>query len=199
MDVVLDDTIVKILGFGLTGLSILFVFLGFILMRKEQDKPTPRPIIIKTIWMYMGLCVLMSVVVGGFTLFNTKLEEKNAQIQQKQKEIAFINKTDSVASQIDKVSMNDLKKIDTQAIDGLELQVMAQIEAAKATSDPSAGNGAKTNPNIDINAKKLAIRRDFIKVRDPRQNKDTVRSALTRIRVQTQGIKRLPINAVITR
>lgn len=184
----LDETIVKILGFGISGLSFLLVFMAFLLLRKEQDKPEPRQMILKTIWMFMGLCLVMSSAVGVFSLLeirqtNQRKLAANQDVQFKEHISAASDSISSVLS-ADSIDRDKLLAISTDIQEGLN-----HMDTLATLSEP-------TNAKEAV-ATRLAIERDIEVIQKPDQNADTLRSALTRIKAQsiklrTQTVKLQP-------
>jgi len=60
--------IIKILGFGLSGLSLLLMVLTYQLLNKVINLPEPNNAVISLIKWYMGITVLVLLVVGLFTI-----------------------------------------------------------------------------------------------------------------------------------
>ncbi|MDX2305012.1 MAG: hypothetical protein NW226_19530 [Microscillaceae bacterium] len=60
--------VIKVLGYGLSGLSFLLIFMTFSLIRSEQNRPKPRREILGTIRMFMLLVLLCVIVVGIFSI-----------------------------------------------------------------------------------------------------------------------------------
>jgi hypothetical protein len=180
--IALDDTIVKILGFGISGLSFLLVFMAFLLLRKEQDKPQPRNMILKTIWMFMGLCLIMSAAVGIFSLMEIQLASKakaeTAQALEVKKHIGAASDSISSVLNADTIDRDKLLAISTDLKEGL-----SHMDTLATLSEPASENTAATKQV------RLALERDIDVIQKPDQNADTLRSALTRIRIQSKVLQ----------
>ena len=60
--------IIEILKVGLSGLVFLIAFLGYRLLRKEQEKEVPRDKILRTVLAFMLMCFIVALMVGGVEL-----------------------------------------------------------------------------------------------------------------------------------
>ena len=58
----------NLLSYGVSGFALLMIGFTYYLMNSELKREEPRKIAIKTIWMFMGLVLLSTVVVGFFSL-----------------------------------------------------------------------------------------------------------------------------------
>jgi hypothetical protein len=63
-----DISVVEILKVGLSGLVFLIAFLGYHLLRKEQERDEPRDTVFKTVLAFIVLCFIMALMVGGLEL-----------------------------------------------------------------------------------------------------------------------------------
>lgn len=190
MDFGIDESVVKILGYGLTGLSFLLVLMAYSLMRKEQEQPQPRYLIVKTIWIYMALCLTMSIVVGTFTLFNTKLEAKNSIIQSQSNKLASNNTLDSVNIQIDETLNSENLLKEASELAALENTVLKQLDVSSVNMD------LKSPESKTILMHQVAIKRDFGMLKNTALPTDSLRAALERIKARTQTIKQIPVASV---
>ncbi len=77
MESVVDIMSGKLLSYGISGFALLMIGLTFYLMKTELKRDLPRHIAIKTIWMFMGLVILATVVVG---FFSVPLADKNEEL-----------------------------------------------------------------------------------------------------------------------
>lgn len=68
MENVLDIMGGKLLSYGISGFALLMIGFTYYLMKTELKREAPRSIAIKTIWMFMGLVILSTVIVGFFSL-----------------------------------------------------------------------------------------------------------------------------------
>ncbi|MEM8762380.1 MAG: hypothetical protein AAGD88_01115 [Bacteroidota bacterium] len=58
----------NLLSYGISGFALIMIGLTYFQIRTELKREKPRPIAIKTIWMFMGLVILSTVVVGFFSI-----------------------------------------------------------------------------------------------------------------------------------
>jgi len=72
--------IIEILKLGLTGLVFLLALLSFKLLSQEQNsKNEPREIIIKTINRFMTMSIILTLLVGSFSLFDISKKSKQTE------------------------------------------------------------------------------------------------------------------------
>lgn len=69
----------NLLSYGVSGFALLMIGFTYYLMNSELKREEPRKIAIKTIWMFMGLVLLSTVVVGFFSL---PIADKNEELNQ---------------------------------------------------------------------------------------------------------------------
>jgi len=74
MENIVDMMSGKLLSYGISGFALLMIGLTYYLMKTELKRDLPRHIAVKTIWMFMGLVILSTVVVG---FFSVPLADKN--------------------------------------------------------------------------------------------------------------------------
>jgi len=71
----------KLLSYGVSGFALLMIGFTYYLMKTELKRDLPRHIAIKTIWMFMGLVILSTIVVGFFSLpIANKNDELNDEV-----------------------------------------------------------------------------------------------------------------------
>jgi hypothetical protein len=70
MDALANLDVLKILGYGLSGLGFLLMYLAYRLLNKLSDKENPSKLIISSINRFIVICLLMTIVVGVFTYFD---------------------------------------------------------------------------------------------------------------------------------
>ncbi|MBL7811365.1 MAG: hypothetical protein JNL57_03995 [Bacteroidetes bacterium] len=192
--------IIKILGYGLSGFAFLLVFLAFMLLRKEQDKPEPRKMIVQTIWMFMGLCLTLSLVVGllSIPIINSNNEKEKA-IAKLTSNLSVNRKADSIDASLDKLSIRlaQLQKIDTNSIVAAEKDIagsFTEIEDELNTNQPDNKDALQK-----VQTTKAQVTQDLGKLKDPNQNKDTLKAAMARIQIRTNAVKMLsfPIKPLV--
>jgi len=85
------DTVVKILGLGLSGLGFLLMYLSYQLINRVMAARAPNSNVFSIIKTYMLLCFVMTITVGAFTIINTIYKndtldkQQNQLVQQSQK------------------------------------------------------------------------------------------------------------------
>src|SRR5688500_17218565 len=109
--------IVQILGYGLTGLGFLLMFLAYRLVDKVISTRSAQPLVISTINRFMFVCLIMSVLVGVFTFVNARykqdeLEAKTEVIRNKELALNILG----TAQQNDLLSDRILAKTDSLGI-----------------------------------------------------------------------------------
>ena len=62
----------KILSYGAIGLGFLLAFLAFTLLRSEQKRNAPNPVMVRAIYFFMLFAFLLSVVGFGSELLKAK-------------------------------------------------------------------------------------------------------------------------------
>ena len=82
------DTIVKILGLGLSGFGFLLMYMAYNLITRIINTPDVNPSVLSVIKTYMIICFTMTLAVGFFTYINAGykqqvIADQNAAIQQK--------------------------------------------------------------------------------------------------------------------
>jgi len=87
------DTVIKILGIGLSGLGFLLMYLAYQLIRQVISASRPSSNVFSMIKTYMLLCFVMTMTVGTFTVINTVY--KNS---------ALNKQADQLAQQSDKIT-----------------------------------------------------------------------------------------------
>ncbi len=81
MENVVDMLGGKLLSYGVSGFALLMIGFTYYLMKTELKREEPRQIAVKTIWMFMGLVILSTLVVGFFSLpLANKNEELNDEV-----------------------------------------------------------------------------------------------------------------------
>ncbi len=68
----------KLLSYGVSGFAVIMIGLTYYQMKSEFSREEPRKIVLKTIWMFMGLVMLSTIAVGFFTL---PIANKNKQLE----------------------------------------------------------------------------------------------------------------------
>ncbi len=182
--------VVKILGYGLSGFAFLLVFLAFMLLRKEQDKPEPRKMIIQTIQMFMGLCLVLSIAVGVISI---PISRNNSRLQQ------VLQDGTVIASQSEKAekSANDLatrvlsNNLSALDISKSEKDIAARLDSIDEMVSENRPEDAASLQAVD--KLKASVQSDFIKLKTPNQNEDTLKAAALRIQLSTRQAKTLAL------
>jgi len=58
---------IKVLGYGLTGLGFLFMYLAFGLIKSIIQKGNSERNVYVSVWLFMGLTLAMTIAIGTFT------------------------------------------------------------------------------------------------------------------------------------
>src|SRR5437588_2492063 len=93
--------IIKILGFGLSGLCFLLFVLSFRLISQEQQHEQPRKALVQLIYVFMLLTLISTVTVGWFGI----VQNKNS---------VLASKNDSLSAAQANLFANYIKFINTQ-------------------------------------------------------------------------------------
>lgn len=64
----LTETVVQILELGLTGLVFLLMFMGYRLLKNEQDKENPHPDLLKRASLFVWQSIAVAALVGTMQL-----------------------------------------------------------------------------------------------------------------------------------
>jgi hypothetical protein len=113
--------VLKILGYGLSGLGFLLMYLAYRLLDKLSDKEKPSQSIISSINRFIVICLLMTIVVGSFTYMtrdfkNTELAAKDTTIQNKTAALKVLSTAKKISDLTDSIKnyangADDHKKI----------------------------------------------------------------------------------------
>ncbi len=178
--------VVKILGYGLSGFAFLLVFLAFMLLRKEQDKPEPRKLIIQTIQMFMGLCLILSLAVG---IISVPISSNNSQLQGYIQDGSKISSTGNMAEKTADKLVSNVSSMDPNGtlISDAEKSIIGNFEDAKTVI---AENRPDDTVSINtVNKTSAMVHADFVKLKRPNQHPDTIKAAASRIQLNSRKIK----------
>jgi hypothetical protein len=100
----------KLLSYGAIGLGCILAVLSFFLLRKEQDKPQPRQVMLHAIKMYMAFSLFLTVVgfVAEYLHYNATqaigskdqtISELKAQLEERKTELDAAKKSLSTAQE----------------------------------------------------------------------------------------------------
>lgn len=186
--------VVKILGYGLSGFAFLLVFLAFMLLRKEQDKPEPRKLIIQTIQMFMGLCLVLSIAVGVISI---PISSNNSRLQQVLQDGTVIatqsaNAEKSANNLATRALSNNLSALD---ISNSEKDIASRLDSIDEMVSENRPEDEASQLAVD--KLKASLQSDFIKLKTPNQNEDTLKAAALRIQLNTQQAKTLALPRTI--
>lgn len=185
--------VVKVLGYGLSGFAFLLVFLAFMLLRKEQEQNQPRKLIVQTIQMFMGLCLILSVVVGVLTVpvmsDNSKKANQIASYQTNGRIAEHLGNNDSNLMEL--VSKINEDSADKKAILIAQAEALKNIEAVTDELEKSQPDNKEAIEKVS--ATKNAIATDFSKISTAGQHEDTVKAALQRIQMNNRKVRSLAI------
>lgn len=162
--------VIKVLGYGLSGLSFLLIFMTFSLIRSEQNRPKPRREILGTIRMFMLLVLLCVIVVGIFSIptlrdndllksnndaLNTEnlkvtsqlgLQESATILEQKSAEISsdsVVQIVEQQVQQLDTLSQTVTNEQQKTDIEKLKENLHKDIEALKDQNNRFSGKDAR--------------------------------------------------------
>lgn len=68
------DSVPEILGYGFTGLAFLFMFLGFLLLRKLSEREKVEPGLLGTARFYIVMAFLFLLATGGLELYKREVK-----------------------------------------------------------------------------------------------------------------------------
>ncbi len=141
----------KILSYGVSGFALLMIGFTYYLMKTELKRELPRSIAIKTIWLFMGLVILSTIVVGVFSL-------------------PIANKNEVLNKEVNALTV-DMSKL---------MGMLIKYEYALTNLAHKLDNVNKTNPKKPprynskkpvLNTKIVTRHVDFSKVRIPKEYK----------------------------
>ena len=124
--------VIKILGIGLSGLSLLLMVLAYRLLQKLIDKPDPNPQVFSLVKLFLGSNIIVLIVVGAFSIpiasKNTDLNKQVVKLGQDKQHIA--NQADQI------IAANELKE-KLAAVDTSKNihQATASLKQAKLAAD----------------------------------------------------------------
>jgi hypothetical protein len=147
---------VQILSIGISGFGFLLILLAFLLIYKEQNRPTePRNGILSTIRFFMGLNFFSVIVVGllGLPLIskNDRLTQEKTEVQQKlnvkSNELEVVQKGNELDIAMDTVNPNT---ISDQQISKTENYVQSLDSLAKSYTSIESPKADSINDLKDI-------------------------------------------------
>jgi hypothetical protein len=188
---------VKILGYGLSGFAFLLMFFAYMLLRQVISKQTQNTMIIKSIWGFMGLSFILTIVIGIFSYMTgdykkKELVENEEKITQQQTGIDILTQTQTLDSLVKNVTVgtagSDTAKVD-ETITKFEnnlTDLQAKLNKVNATEEEKK----KVNELKEESTKTL----DSLKQTD--LSKETRMRLNNKILNQTNEISRITGNAV---
>lgn len=188
---------VKILGYGLSGFAFLLMFFAYMLLRQVISKQTQNTMIIKSIWGFMGLSFILTIVIGIFSYMTgdykkKELVENEEKITQQQTGIDILTQTQTLDSLVKNVTVgtagSDTAKVD-ETITKFEnnlTDLQAKLDKVNATEEEKK----KVNELKEESTKTL----DSLKQTD--LSKETRMRLNYKILNQTNEISRVTGNAV---
>lgn len=178
--------VLKILGYGLSGFAFLLVFLAFMLLRKEQDKPEPRKMIIQTIQMFMGLCLLLSISVG---IISVPISSQNSQLQAvitTGNQISSTgNRAEGAADKLVNLATHD--KLDSNAIRLSEITISNSLDSIRDVI--AASRPEDSSSMASIASTQALVQKDFVRLHEVKIPMDSVRVITSRILINTRKAK----------
>ena len=119
---------VKILGYGLSGFAFLLMFFAYMLLRQVISKSTQSQMIFKSIWGFMGLSFILTIVIGIFSYMTGDYktsELANNEVTIKKQETNIGALTDA----------GSLKDIVSETVSSNKTVDTAKVEEAKKESE----------------------------------------------------------------
>ncbi len=164
----------KLLSYGVSGFALLMIGFTYYLMKTELKRNEPRSIALKTIWMFMGLVILSTIVVGFFSL---PIANKNAELKDEVNELSV-----GISEMINRLSKYEF------AINELAYQ----LEKKNSTNPP------KKPPTLDgkftLDTSLLSKYVDFSKIKFPETYEAKQLDDVTREKLKKDVRDRLEIN-----
>lgn len=105
----LNEQVVKILGYGLSGFAFLLMFFAFLLLRQviSKEKETNK-LVFKSIWAFMALSFVMTITIGIFSFFVNDYKENV--IAKNTAAVDELLKVDQLKTNVSNEAMKDPEK-----------------------------------------------------------------------------------------
>jgi hypothetical protein len=148
---------VKILGYGLSGFAFLLMFFAYMLLRQVINKSSQSGMIFKSIWGFMGLSFILTIVIGIFSYMTgdykkEELASNEVTIKKQETNIGALTdvsnlkgiavETGSPDKPVDKETVEEAKKESEKVLDDLG----GKIKDANATPEQiNTFTGLKAN------------------------------------------------------
>lgn len=82
----------EFLKYGISGLSAIAFILSFFLLNRESSRPKPRPEMLRSIRMFMGLTLVLGLVSGVATIMNPSEPEPRKKTSTPPKKASLVSK-----------------------------------------------------------------------------------------------------------
>jgi len=165
------DTIVKILGVGLSGFGFLLMYMAYRLIGKALGMPDVKAPVLSIIKMYILVSFVMTVIVGVFTYINAgykqqALASQSAAIQKQTFAISMLSAVQKNSNAADTVISKSLKGQST-------LQAKTEQKSALDTISKYLGKTSKPAEIKTFNTAKAVVLsyHDSVKKIDPSDTK----------------------------
>lgn len=112
---------VKILGYGLSGFAFLLMFFAYMLLRQVINKSSQSGMIFKSIWGFMGLSFILTIVIGIFSYMTgdykkTELASNVETIKKQETNIGALTDVNSLKNIVAEAGSSD-KPVDTLKVE----------------------------------------------------------------------------------
>ena len=188
---------VKILGYGLSGFAFLLMFFAYMLLRQVITRQTQNKMIFKSIWGFMGLSFVLTIIIGIFSYMtgDYKKEElvRNEETITKQKDgIDALTNSQTLDSVIKNVTL-DTANTDTKNVD----ETIKKYDKTVADLQTKLN---KVNATAEEKKKVADLQEDNTKALDSLKRQSLSREARlrlnNRIYSQTNEISKITTDAV---
>jgi hypothetical protein len=120
--------VIKILGYGASGLSFLLMFLAYNIIQKEQRIKKPRQEILNVVYVYMFFTLLNIGVVGFLGLpalsDNSRLQNVNSSLKTEKNKISSLyeiqKNNNAIEDNIQNLSSDSLESLITKNVQALD-------------------------------------------------------------------------------
>lgn len=185
---------VKILGYGLSGFAFLLMFFAYMLLRQVISKQTQNTMIIKSIWGFMGLSFILTIVIGIFSYMTgdykkKELVENEVTITKQQTGIEILTQSQT----LDSLAKNVTVGADTAKVDETITKFENNITDLQSKLD-------KVNATEEEKKKVSELKEESTKTLDSLKRSDLSKETRMRLNYkilnQTNEISRVTGNAV---
>ena len=137
--------VLKILGYGLSGLSLLLMMMGYNLLKKVIQAKDPKPAVISLVKFYLAGTVIVLIVVG---LFSIPIAGKNSDLRKDNTELSNIAGTLVLTQEVHDKFDDILENTDPD-------KARKEVGELKALSDSLAVKAAGADADLAENSRSL--------------------------------------------